>query len=338
LARISEFTTLARDGSRHYQSSFLVVFFKILWLRFVYRLMLKEIRLYGLLARSPGPFSIYKVVSARKSIAWMNKVNRPEHRSAVDIKPRFYARCQELGICTPEVYASGQPDPELFSRLPERFFVKPTYGAGGVGASAFERDGSSFRSWDNRQFGKEDLLGHLKELSLGRDLIFQQWIRTHPKLLVLSETALITCRVVTWWEDAHAPEPEILLAYLRIPAGNTLVDNTGYADQGQEMLELDTRNGEPRFSWTVHSSGFGIVAFDHACNDKKIPLASLSLPDWGATRELVSKLAWAFKDLRTVGWDIGISENGPIAIEGNTAWGTTLYPSGLHATAKAMKS
>ncbi|NDV62937.1 hypothetical protein G0Q06_10780 [Puniceicoccales bacterium CK1056] len=337
-AKVSEFITLARDGSRHHQRLFLVILFEIIWLRCRYRLMLKEIRLYGLLARDPGPLSLHKDFSARKTIAWMNRVNPPEHRSLVDIKPRFYARCRELGICVPEIYATGQPDPDLLSRLPNRFFAKPAYGAGGDGASAFVRDGTHFHSWDGRKFGDNELLGHLKELARGRELIFQQWIQTHPKLTVLSETALITCRIVTWWPNAHAIEPDILLAYLRIPAKNTIVDNTGYAENGQEMLELDTKTGMPQATWTVHSSGFGIVGSDHVCGERKIPLKALNLPDWGATLELVTNLARTFKNLSTLGWDIGMSENGPIAIEGNTAWGTPLYPSGLHAIAKAMRS
>jgi hypothetical protein len=300
--------------------------------------MLKEIRIIGLLAPDPGRFSVYKAVSSRKSIAWMNRLNRPEHRSAVDIKPRFYSRCRELGIRVPEVYLSGQPHLDLLSRLPERFFVKPAYGAGGYGASAFTRSGSGFRSWDNHEFGGQELVEYLKDLTNGRDLIFQQWVRTHPKLSLLSETALITSRIVTWWPSADAVEPEILLAYLRIPAIDRIVDNTGYADEGQEMLEMDTKSGEPLASWKVHPSGFGIVSSDRVRNEKGIPVSLLGLPDWEATRDLVITLARTFRELPTLGWDIGISDAGPIAIEGNTAWGVTLYPSGLDAVAKAMSS
>lgn len=336
--RLREFADLARQAGRHYNRPILWMLIRVIWLRFRHGLMLKEIRLMGLLAADPGAFGVYATVCTRKSIAWMNRLNSPQHRSEVDIKPRFYARCRELGIPVPEVFAVARPDSSMLAGLPASFFVKPANGAGGFGASAFTRDGERFISWNGLAYNGDGLLPHLDSLGAGRELIFQQWLRTHELLCLLPTRALITCRIVTWRPATNPDCPEILFAYLRIPANNSIVDNTGYGEDGQQMLELDTQTGLPVLTWKLDASGFGIAQSDTICNERGLPVSAFQLPDWPATRALALRLSDSFPNLPAIGWDIGISTDGPVAIEGNTAWGVPVYPSGLNAVDRVMRA
>jgi hypothetical protein len=57
------------------------------------------------------------------------------------------------------------------------------------------------------------------------------------------------------------------------------------------------------------------------------------LPAWEEARLLALEAAAAFPWARSIGWDIGISDRGPVLIEGNERWSTSLIqlpaPEGL---------
>jgi hypothetical protein len=57
------------------------------------------------------------------------------------------------------------------------------------------------------------------------------------------------------------------------------------------------------------------------------------LPEWRAARDLALRAADAFPWARSIGWDIGLGESGPVLIEGNERWSPSLIqmpaPTGL---------
>ena len=48
------------------------------------------------------------------------------------------------------------------------------------------------------------------------------------------------------------------------------------------------------------------------------------LPEWDGIRHLVLKAAAAFPWARSIDWDIGVSDRGPVLIEGNEHWSPSL--------------
>jgi hypothetical protein len=54
------------------------------------------------------------------------------------------------------------------------------------------------------------------------------------------------------------------------------------------------------------------------------PFVGFQLPDWSDTKDLALKAAAAFPWARAIGWDIGLSDRGPILIEGNERWSPSL--------------
>ena len=57
----------------------------------------------------------------------------------------------------------------------------------------------------------------------------------------------------------------------------------------------------------------------HPDNDQ--PLQGFQIPDWHLLLDVAVKGASAFPELRTIGWDIGLTEQGPSIIEGNARYG-----------------
>jgi hypothetical protein len=48
------------------------------------------------------------------------------------------------------------------------------------------------------------------------------------------------------------------------------------------------------------------------------------LPHWAEVRQLALRAAAAFPWTRTIGWDIAISDRGPVLLEGNDRWDPAL--------------
>jgi putative polysaccharide biosynthesis protein len=48
------------------------------------------------------------------------------------------------------------------------------------------------------------------------------------------------------------------------------------------------------------------------------------LPDWPQVKDLALRAAQAFPWARSIGWDIAISDRGPLLIEGNEEWSPSL--------------
>ena len=60
---------------------------------------------------------------------------------------------------------------------------------------------------------------------------------------------------------------------------------------------------------------------------KKHPLTetefyNFKIPYWGEVKEIAYKAQKAFYNLKSIGWDFAITEDGPVLIEGNIEWGT----------------
>ena len=54
------------------------------------------------------------------------------------------------------------------------------------------------------------------------------------------------------------------------------------------------------------------------------PFVGFRLPRWPEVKDLALRAAAAFPWVRSVGWDIAISEGGPVLVEGNERWSTSL--------------
>jgi hypothetical protein len=55
--------------------------------------------------------------------------------------------------------------------------------------------------------------------------------------------------------------------------------------------------------------------------DTGVPLIGIQLDGGEAVRELALEASRKFGLMGTIGWDIGLTEKGPVLIEGNNLWG-----------------
>lgn len=53
----------------------------------------------------------------------------------------------------------------------------------------------------------------------------------------------------------------------------------------------------------------------------KVRITGAQLPYWKETLELISSVSEIVPGIKSVGWDVAITENGPLLVEGNVPWG-----------------
>lgn len=56
-----------------------------------------------------------------------------------------------------------------------------------------------------------------------------------------------------------------------------------------------------------------------------LTLEGFQIPYWGEVRSMCLKAAAKYNDNRCIGWDVAITNNGPLLIEGNHDWGARVW-------------
>jgi hypothetical protein len=181
--------------------------------------------------------------------------------------------------------------------------IKPTAGISGTGVSLV-----AFAQWQDGRVAFETYLRNWLG-TRGGDWIVQSAVQGHPELLDVSLDALSTARITTMRNEQG--EPEIVTAVLRF-AGNmgAVVDNLA---AGGLLAPIDQRSG------VLGPACYGRRPEDVTAHPVTgAVIEGRRVPDWSATRDLVvGAHRCAFAEYSMIGWDVGVSRDGPILIEGN---------------------
>lgn len=139
-----------------------------------------------------------------------------------------------------------------------------------------------------------------KKCTIIEDMIIQ-----HPQMQQLQPDSINSIRFVTIFHDDRV---HIVRAYLRIGKSRSF---NGF-DGGSMVVPIDIKTG------IVHD-----VAVDKAGNYyRQHPVTNtliqgFHVPYWNECLELVNDAATRTDQVRLVGWDVGLSIDGPLLIEGN---------------------
>ena len=148
---------------------------------------------------------------------------------------------------------------------------------------------------------------HRDEIGLIEDLVVQ-----HPVLATIHPYSVNTLRVMTILVDGVAHIPCV---YLRIGNGKH-VDNLNSGGFGAEV------NIKSGIIDTVAVDKFGKQATVHPLTNA--PITGVQLPMFDEVKEFCRQAATVVPGIRMVGWDVCITENGPLLIEGNPFPGNDL--------------
>lgn len=137
--------------------------------------------------------------------------------------------------------------------------------------------------------------------------LVEEVICQHETISQIYPDSVNTLRIVTLTSDDG--EPHLLYAFIRIGNGGRVVDNI---NAGGMAAPIDLETGV-----------IDKVAFDKDSRyyekhpQTGSPIVGVRIPMWREATALVLEAAKMIPQLRYVGWDVAITPNGPIFVEGN---------------------
>ena len=165
-----------------------------------------------------------------------------------------------------------------------------------------------------RGIGKSALVSWLTDqIPAHGDWLVQERLFNHDRLRSIAMNALSTTRITTML-DEHG-SAEVVAAVQRLPLdATTCIDNTS---GGGLIAGVDEKSGQLLPAKLGRSRGdLGRRYAVHPLSGSAI--AGVELPFWGQCLELARHAhAVAFREYTMVGWDVGITNGGPVLIEGN---------------------
>jgi hypothetical protein len=144
--------------------------------------------------------------------------------------------------------------------------------------------------------------------------LLEERIRPHPALKSFLGPTLCSVRVQTI--IARDGSPGIIAAVFKLQPGTAGVDQLIHGAVGCQV-DLDAGTLGPGRTRSSRAPTSVIPGTDRS-------FLGFQLPDWPAAKELALRAAAAFPWARSIGWDIGLSDRGPILIEGNERWSPSL--------------
>lgn len=205
-------------------------------------------------------------------------------------------------------------DKEIFLKKIEdlkikKIFFKPTDGAGGYGIDVFsKRENSNYSTKDGTILDER----YLKTLK--KDYIIQSGLTQDKKIAEIYPKSINTFRITT--ENING-KIRVICAVLRLGRDGKEIDNIS---QGGLILGINIESGEVNnFSITELCEEF----YSHP-NTRYI-FKNKRIKDWEIVKEFAIKSAQKIPYFSYLGWDIALTENGPVAIETNLGFGIDLY-------------
>ena len=234
--------------------------------------------------------------------------------SPLSDKVAFAAFTAACGLPTPRVLAVITPG-GIDYRVPADdlcadLFVKRVEGRGGNGAQRWDFRDGLYHSVCGERLSLPALLERLRQDSGTAALMIQRRLTNHVSLLSLGNGALSTVRILTCLDRQ---EPRIITAAMRMAIGdNSTVDNL---HRGGIAAAVDLESGKLASASNLGAdAALGWVSRHPATG---APIAGQVLPWWPETCELAVRAHRHFGDRALVGWDIAITGDGPVIVEGN---------------------
>ena len=266
--------------------------------------------------------TVYRTVNDPALVAWSGRSGSWDGK--VD-KVLFDCLMRAEGIPTPPILGIFDPDGSrydgrdsltttaeviaLLSRLAGGFFIKPSSAHSGEGAvSVLRVEGDQARLHNGHSVPIAEIAASVTRWP--RTLI-QQRMTAHACLReAVGTKALPTIRMVVLRRPDHS---QVHRAVLRIPAGESAVDNFG-AGGGNFAASIELESGRLGAAY----SDWGINQVRQPSHpDTGVLLEGLVLPDWERAVEMTVEASRILGGMRFQSWDVALCTNGPVMIEVN---------------------
>jgi Sugar-transfer associated ATP-grasp len=246
-----------------------------------------------------------------------NRLPKPFKVNEMSHKALFASCCAKYGIPHPQLLLTVDGDhidwncelPELATDL----FCKRQRGMGAVGTLTFRFQlTNSYCDQDGYFHDLDGVLAILKKASRESPLLVQPWLQNHPSISDLALDSLITIRVVTCKDERG--EPEVTQAMLRLlaklePQWKSLPDEEYAAPINLISGKMGLFTGDNFRTSHLRYERHPIT---------NAPINGRVLHQWNEIKTVAIAAHNAFPHRLLIGWDIALTEKGPVVLEGNS--------------------
>ena len=191
-------------------------------------------------------------------------------------------------------------------------FGKPINGSlsrGVVVIEAYDGVSGSLRLHGGADVAATSFLAQVQKEFGEYGYLLQEKLEPHASMRSICGDAIGSVRMVTLSEEG---ETRPLYALWKIPSIGAVADN--FWRSGNVVAHLDVDTGRV-LACQLGSGTQGRPIERHPETGE--PLVGFTLPHWQATRALAIEGASVFYSVGVIGWDIAVTNEGPVLIEGN---------------------
>ncbi len=152
-------------------------------------------------------------------------------------------------------------------------------------------------------------------LKTGGQTLIEEVLTQHPSVNALYDGAINTVRMVTMLDPDGAPH--LLYAAMRLGSGGAVVDNF---NSGGMVIPVDLETGK-LVGVAVNKKGEAFKAHP----DSETVFDGYTLPYWKELCQRTKNAAIKVPGVRFVGWDLALTPDGPVLVEGNHYPGHDIY-------------
>ena len=243
------------------------------------------------------------VLTRGKNDQYVAALNDRREWDAFEVKPEFLTRFAPfvgrrwLDLTT----ADAQEFQDLGEAL-GTFIVKPRDASHGDGVEKI--DAAKVENWS----------ALLETLRAKGQTLCEEIIRQHPDLDAIWPGSINTVRMVTILKDGKA---HVVAAYLRVGNGPRPVDNF---NNGGMVTPVDRETGVIQCAARDKA---GTLYERHPATGT--PFRGTQIPMWPQILDMLQKAAQVVPSIRYVGWDVAVTPDGPVLVEGNQYPGHDIY-------------
>ena len=269
--------------------------------------------------RHLAPKFIHRFETKRSAFEILNRnLSQPKFHTLLQDKGEFVLHCRREGFATPYYYfqlSDGEIIPREWEEdsLPRvDLIVKPQEGRGGHAMKRWEYLGEDRYQDETGEVLDIDALS-VRFRGYGADVPFVvlQRIEVHPDMVCFAGEGakiLTTCRLLTGINESG--RAEVVSATYKLAINQTVADNVHF---GGVASPIDVTTGA--LGPAISTAPLGTPIDVHPTSGARI--TGTRLPLWEETVDLAQR-AHETIPVMFIGWDIGITANGPVLIEGNT--------------------
>jgi hypothetical protein len=230
-------------------------------------------------------------------------------------KVLFAACCRREGLPVPPTLLEGGGSDAAWRQAPREAFDRDLFcklrsGRGARGALMFRRIAPArYLAPEGDEVDLDTVLARLRTLGRAAPLIVQPRLRNHPELADLADLSLVTVRVLTCL-DADG-RPVVTHALLRILSKL----ETGWDRKDEYGVPIDLDDGRLGAMASDRLSSCALRFSHHPVTGDAVE--GRVLKTWPAISQLALAAHRAFSHRIVVGWDIAMTDEGPVLLEGN---------------------